>query len=81
MPAASNNLVGDLRKLPAVDDMFDACHLIIGAICTDKVLNRAFKEKAKALSSSGYLRLAPSHRFAYQVSNRLADQTAVCDKG
>lgn len=68
--AALHNLVGDLRALPAVDQMFDACHQIIGLFSAEKALKRAYKAKCAGLGTSGYLRLAPSHRFAYQVGHQ-----------
>jgi hypothetical protein len=59
--------VNDLRALPAVDEMFDACHKIIGLFTSDKLLKKAYADTCKSLGTTGYLRLAPSHRFAYQV--------------
>ena len=74
MCAALHHLVNDLRELPALDQMFDACHQIIAVISTDKGLRAAYKTACEQLGTNGTLRLAPSHRFAYQVRRRAVDQ-------
>ena len=79
--AALHNLVEDLRALPAVDQLFTACHKIIGLFSAEKALKKAYAAKCAGLGTSGYLRLAPSHRFAYQVGQqRRASVAAVAHK-
>lgn len=60
-------MVQDMQQLDAVGEMFTACKSIVSALGADKALRAAFKSLAERHGTSGLIRPAPSHRFAYQV--------------
>jgi hypothetical protein len=54
-------------KLPTVDAMFEAVHLLIKTIRSSKGLKRAYKTQCEALKVNAALKIAPDHRFGYRV--------------